>query len=170
MPQIKAVLGFLRVAWPYVTIAALVMLALWLNGERIAADRRTDNVQAAFDATVERYRTATAQAQANDLANVVRATGQQSTITKETTDDYAARIDELRRDYALRLQRGEGAVSASGGDREGVPKLSDAARRVDEGACKAPVFPLEDAKLASEQAEQLIALQGWVKRQAEVKN
>lgn len=168
MLQVKAALAFIRVAWPYATIAALI-LALMLTRETLWREKaRSAGIQSAYNDFAARTRLASKTALADDLANVVRVTGEQVAITNNVETDYAAKIDALRADYDNRL-RAESAERTSRVAAADLPSPSAAACRTDEAPRQAQVLPLKDALIASEQAEQLVALQDWARRQAAVR-
>lgn len=166
--------ALLRRFWPYIAAASTILalaIALMLTRSTLAGVKGDLAAErAAHKLTISNVRAATATAKADDLANVVRVTGEQSSISKETTDDYTARIERLRADYAERLRTGKAAVGESGSGKPDMPVVPATASRTDEASCPAPVLPVKDALVCSEQAEQLIALQAWVKRQSEVAN
>lgn len=157
---------------PYGVLGAAIALALllgWamrLDGLRAGYKAERDAEKAAHEQTVANYRAAAEQRKASDLANVQRVAAEQSEISKEITDDYQTRIAALRADFAERVRRATQADTggASGADMSGVP---DPSRRADEATRQARL-PARDALIASEQAEQLIALQAWVRAQATV--
>lgn len=148
-------------------IAALLLIVHVRTGERNDAIKRAATTQAAFDQTVASYRHARDQARQADELNSLRVGKEQAAITQETIDAYQDRIAALRADFAERVRAAQAATNPGGGGSAAVPGVSLAPVRTDEAACKAQ-FPAQDALIASEQAEQLIALQAWARRQAAV--
>ena len=143
-------------------IVVAILWGLWARGDHYRDQR--DDARTAFTETVANYRTAAATRKASDLANVERVNTESATISTETLHDYQDRLDSLRAAFADRVRRATGAHPGGSGPAD-LPGLSDATGRTDEAACHQGL-PIEDALIASEQAEQLIALQAWVKKTA----
>lgn len=123
--------------------------------------------QAAFATTVANYRTASAQARADDLANAERVRAAQASVNQETKDAFEARIADAR-DRADRLlvdtqtttDRGDGRATPMPGlsaAAEGAPEIANEDR-----------LPSADALTATEQAIQLDELVKWVRKQHNV--
>jgi hypothetical protein len=134
-----------------------------VKGERDEARTKTAETQAAFDQTVSSYRATRDQARQSDELNKLRVGKQQAEISKEVLDGYQERLASLRADFAERVRRATGANPGGGGAAD-LSGLSTAPGGLAATACQAE-FPAKDALIASEQAEQLVALQAWVKRQ-----
>lgn len=153
-------------------LGALLVFALvgvWiarLDALRASYAAKWKAEQVAHTQTVENYRAAAAQRKASDLQNVQRVGTEAVTIDKDTLDDYQKRLAALRADFAERVRR---ATAANSGSASGahLPGVSLAAAGTDEAARQAQ-FPAQDALIASEQAEQLIALQAWNRRVAAI--
>jgi hypothetical protein len=131
--------------------------------EQLYAGERT-----AFAATVANYRTAAAQAQAADAANLQRVTQEQRAISERTEDDYQTRIAAARA-VAERLRREAAAAAADPGDRAAtaVPGLPAAACGTAESAGQDRLSDA-DRLIATEQAIQLDELIKWIKAQAAI--
>jgi len=123
--------------------------------------------QTAFAATVLSYRTAAAEAEAADQANLQRVTAAQSAITERTNNDFEARLAAARAD-AQRL-RDQPKTNPGAGGSPSMPVVPTAARSAaqspDQDGLSQP-----DALTATEQAIQLDELIKWVRAQAAVDN
>ncbi len=145
----------------YIGGAALVIAVLWALLER--GNRYRDKLlttQAAFAKTVLDYHAAAIQRKASDLANVERVEVAGSAISEDTLHAYEDRLASLRADYAERVRTAT-AANSRGDAGADLPGVSEAASGVDARPGEARLPP-RDALTASEQAEQLIALQDWV--------
>ena len=124
--------------------------------------------QTAFARTVAAYRAAAEAARAADRAAAERVRAEQRAVNERTAHDYEMRLAAAR-DRARRLQRT--AVTAAADPCPGraapVPGLSAAPCGVAEAAGH-DGLPPEAALVATEQAIQLDALIGWVRRQANI--
>jgi len=159
--------------WRDATILGLVaaIALIWLaktaaerRGERL--DARLAEMQILIERERDQVRARTAIARAEDAARAARIERDQSRISEEVSNAYQAQLADLRRRYdAVRLHAAGAAAAASGGGGIApMPRLSDAADRID-GAAAQDRLPPEDALIASEQALQLKALQDWVRDQ-----
>jgi hypothetical protein len=159
-------IALLKRFWPAIPILALSIALLATRATLADAKRDLRAEQTAHQQTIQNYRTAAAERKAADLANVQRVKAEGDAISKETIDDYTKRLADLRARFAerVRIATAGDTSSAAGTDMSG---LSDAAGRADEGACQAGLS-VRDALIASEQAEQLVALQAWVAKVAAV--
>lgn len=121
--------------------------------------------QSAFRETVANVRRATAQAKAEDAAHALKVERNQVHVTQEVSNEYQARLADLRRRYdALRLRAGAAKVGLGNPGRGGtapVPVLPDAAGGPDAAAAPDP-FACEANSL------QLDELQHWLRDQAGV--
>lgn len=153
--------GFLLLA------LALTLLVRDRNHWKSSADLRQQQLartQAAFDQTVAGYRTAAAQARAEDAANVARAKSEQTAINERTADEYETRVATARAD-AQRLRHYAAAAADSGAGRGApVPGLPATASGTAE-ATSEDELPADDSELATEQAIQLDELIKWVDQQ-----
>lgn len=151
----------LRRFWWALPILGLVA-ALFVTRGTLADVRKAYALeQAAHRQTIANYRAAAEARKASDLANVQRVNTAQANISREISDDYATRLASVRADFAERVRHAtQGNTGGPGG--ADLPGPGTTARRVDEAAGEAKL-PLKDALIASEQAEQLIALQAWVR-------
>ena len=123
--------------------------------------------QAAFATTVANYRTASAQARADDLANAERVRAAQASVNQETKDAYETRIADARaRADRLRVDA-QAATDRGGGGATTVPGLSAPAGSAAESAGENRLSAA-DALTATEQAIQLDELIRWVRRQHDV--
>jgi hypothetical protein len=159
-------IALLKRFWWAIPILALSIALLATRATLADAKRDLQAEQTAHQQTIQNYRTAAAERKAADLANVQRVKAEGDAISRETIDDYQKRIDALRASFAerVRIATAGDTGSAAGTDMSG---LSDAAGQTDAAACKAGL-PERDALIASEQAEQLIALQAWVAKVAAI--
>ncbi|RIA44062.1 hypothetical protein DFR49_2298 [Hephaestia caeni] len=156
--------------WWAAPIAALAIALFVTRGT--LADRTQDlaDERAAHQQTVASYWAAATEASRKDAANRQRVDAEQNRISKEITDDYEARIADVRA-RAERLRRD---AEARAGDRADapVPAAGAAAGGADEAACEdrlpAAGLGLDDALVATEQAIQLDELINWVEAQARV--
>jgi hypothetical protein len=146
---------------------ALVVGVLWhhhrvnstiatAKSEQRAVDQRI------LDQTVDNYRKAAAKATADDAANKVRVEAQQTQISKETSNEYEARIAAARA-TAQRL-RGASATHPGGPAKPPVSGVPIAAGGPDETAGQDGLSG-DDALTATEQAIQLDELIKWNKAQ-----
>jgi hypothetical protein len=148
-------------------IAALLLLVHVRTNERDAARALAQANRAALDRTVADYRAAREDAARDDAANAARVGREQAAISQEIDDDYAQRIAALRADFTRRVHAATPSADRGGGGNPAMPKLADAAGRIDDAAAD-PGLPSRQALIASEQAEQLVALQAWVARQTRI--
>lgn len=156
-PKLWAVIG---------TGIVILALCIGLLATRAAlAEAKTSLVreQAAHQKTEDNYRLAAQQRKTDDLLNVARVDAEADAVSKETIDEYQDRIAALRADFAERVRLAKAEAYPGGSSGKDMPGLPDAAERADEAARQAQL-PAQDALIASEQAEQLAALQGWVRR------
>ena len=124
--------------------------------------------QAAFATTVANYRSAAAQAELADKANVERVAADQRSINERTRNDYEARLAAAR--LSARRLRGQAADTAAtlrSGGGPSVPGLPTSAAGPAEAAGEERL-PQSDRLTATEQAIQLDELIKWVKAQANV--
>lgn len=156
-----AALGLVRRYWWAIPMAALFIALLatrsTLKDEKISKAK----VQSSFDQTVAAYRTAAAERKAADYQNVERVETESAAINERTVDDYQSRIAGLRADFTERVRTVQAAAHSGSGAGADLPVVSDGPGRADARPCEAE-FPPQDALIASEQAEQLVALQKWV--------
>ncbi len=169
-------------------LAGLYVFANFVHVPRLKADlaaseQLVTDTQLAHLGTIFNYIDASAQAQADAEANVIRVRLDQEEITDATVSRYRSDRDALRARFAnLRIDRLRAAGAAAGDPRRadpaGLPGASDAA-----GGAAAPTgedrlppagviggsLSLDDALIASEQALQLGALIDWVEAQAAVR-
>jgi hypothetical protein len=124
--------------------------------------------QTAFARTVANYRAAAEAARTADRAAAERVRGEQRAVNERTAHDYEIRLAAAR-DRARRLQRAAAPAAADpcAGRTAPVPGLSPAPCAAAESA-GADRLPPDDALVATEQAIQLDALIGWVRRQASI--
>lgn len=148
--------------WPFALGAGLLLWIGILTMQRNDARADAQSARNALAATEANYRAAAARRKADDLANVQRVAAEQGLISKETTDEYEARIAALRTDFAERVRIATGTHSGGSGGAH-LPSTAATPSGADETACETKL-PAQDALIASEQAEQLIALQGWARR------
>lgn len=164
---LTAALGLLKRFWWSIPMAVLFIALLatrsTLKDEKISKAA----LQASFDQTVAGYRTAAAERKASDYQNLERVKVEGAAINERTVDEYTDRIAALRGEFAERVRAIQARAYPGGDDRAGVSGVPDGPSGTDARACEAE-FPLEDALIASEQAEQLIALQKWVRETAAI--
>ncbi|HEX6741792.1 MAG TPA: hypothetical protein VF079_08380 [Sphingomicrobium sp.] len=124
--------------------------------------------QSAFARTVANYRAAAETARAADRAAADRVRAEQQAINERIAHDYQARLADARA-RARRLQLPTAAATADScrGGAAPVPGLPAAACGAAEAAGE-DRLPAGDALVATEQAIQLDALIGWVKRQSRI--
>lgn len=157
----------LRRIWPYIAGVLLGMAAfVWIDhrGYQRGFHARDAEV-AALNTTIANVRTATAQARADDQAHAREVETKQQEITANVSTDYQQQLASLRARYDS--LRASPAAHLGRGGTAGVPEVPDAAGRSD-GAAAQDGLPAPDALIASEQALQLQALQGWVAGQGKV--
>lgn len=160
-PAVGGALRLIGKLWWAIPILGLTIALMITRGTLSATKTRLSQTQAAFDKTVSNYRLAAEQRKSSDLANVQRVSAEQSEITQETLDGYQANLARLRADFARRVRDAtKGNIRIPSGTN--LPETCPAPCRADAGAGEAKL-PLKDALIASEQAEQLIALQAWVR-------
>ncbi len=151
-------------------LAANAILFLVLNARTADRDEWRDRAVAeekAHQQSVENFRVATAEAQRQAQANVIRVKAEQAAITERTKNDYQAqlaavdaRYDRVRAQLAARTDLGSADLAP-------VSIASDATCRAYAGTdCDTLLARL---MVAEKQAVQLISLQDWVKRQGAVK-
>ncbi len=162
MIALPALWGLLRRFWPAIPCIALLIALMLTRASLAEVKHERDAAKSALTETVANYRAASAQRKASDLLNVERVNTEAGAISKETIDGYTKRIADLRADFAERVRRATEANSRSapGADLPAVPVAAVSANGT---SCQA-IFPAQDALIASEQAERLIALQSWVRK------
>jgi hypothetical protein len=108
----------------------------------------------------------TAEIQASDARHAREVESHQNVISQESSHDYQAELARVRADFAERLRRARSAAGTDQG-RSGKPSVPGIAPSADgpDAAATEDGLPLPDALIATEQAIQLQALQGWVKAQ-----
>lgn len=148
--------------WPVIPCLALLIALLLTRASLASARHDRDIAKDALALTAANYAAAANARKASDLLNVERVNTEAAAISKETVDAYNQRIAALRADFAERVRIATQANSGSAG-RTDLPAVPVAAERADATSCQA-VLPARDALVASEQAEQLIALQAWVRK------
>lgn len=142
---------------------AFILALAWTWNAKTTAERERDEAVAAYHATVKRYLTSQAEAEAAEKARLTRVRAEQERITDAVTSDYRQRLAAVRARYdRMRAQADRGAPA-----RVNVPGVPQAAGGTDEAASD-PGFSLRARLIASEQAEQLVALQEWVRQQGAV--
>lgn len=164
------------------TIAILALFALHVAAHQFLIDprlrlQRDDALALAADEkdaheqTVRNYQLAARQAQAAQQANLARVAAEQAAITERISDDYQARIADLRARHERLLSK----AAATGPGLPGGADLPGAGAAAGGAAAAAPDngFPaqrmtLEERLIASEQAAQLDALIDWVIAQSRV--
>jgi len=157
--------AIVRPALPFIAGTALI-LAAWAYADHRGYQRGVASQQpaiAALNATIANVRNASAAALASDLAKARTVETKQREITDASSSDYQRQLADLRARYD-RL-RAEAAADSRGGAGTDMPGVSDATSRPD---ATAPQIGLPDALIASEQALQLQALQGWIAAQTKV--
>lgn len=159
-------LVILRKLWPFALAACLLAWVAVVTMQRDNARADALAARNALSATEANVRAATAQAHAADIENVRRVETAQVAITEKTVDQYETRLASLRADYADRVRRATEAASR-GGAGANLPGVPEAAGRADESAGN-PQLSLRERLVASETAEQLVALQAWVTAQVGV--
>jgi len=124
--------------------------------------------QAAFARTVANYRAAAEAARAADRAAAERVRAEQRAVNERSAHDYEVRLAAAR-DRARRLQHVAAASAADPCRRRAalMPALSAAPCGAAQAA-GADRLPPDAALVATEQALQLDALIGWVRRQASI--
>ena len=141
----------------------LILACGWFWNAKDSAERERDDAVAAYQATVKRYLTAQAEAEAAEKARLVRVRAEQERISADVTTDYSRRLAALRARYdGLRAQADRSAPAHIA-----VPGVSEGTGSPDAPACDTG-FSLGARLIASEQAEQLVALQEWVRGQSGV--
>lgn len=163
-------------------VIATLCVSLWSTRGLLATSRAKEastqlsleKEKAAHRGTVANYEAAALQARLQDAANKQRVEGEQSEINKKVVASYENRIDDIRERFARLVRRAQGepeAGSGSGGS-TAMSGVSDAAGATD-AAAKADKISAEmtlaERRDAEETAEQLRALQAWVKEQGEIK-
>lgn len=143
--------------------AAFILALAWTWNAKTTAERERDEAVTAYQENVKRYLTAQAEAEAAEKARLARVRAEQERITNAVSSDYRQRLADARARYdRLRAQADRGAPA-----RVNVPGVSQATGGTDASASD-PGFSLGARLVASEQAEQLVALQEWVREQAAV--
>lgn len=157
-----AIWGALKRYWPAIPCIVLLVALMLTRASLASVKTERDLAKASLAQTEANYRAAAAQRKAEDLINVERVKAEGDLASKEVLNDYQARVAALRADFAERVRIATQAHpgSTSGAD---LPAVPVAAERADATSCQA-VLPVRDALVASEQAEQLIALQAWVRK------
>lgn len=159
--------GLVKRFWWLAPLAVLIGCVMVLRGTVADLEAELAREQTAHQHTVANYELAAEQRKASDLFNLQRVGTEQAEITERKVDEYQDRIAALRADFAERVRLAQAKADPGGAGRTDLPGLPEGAGRADATACEAE-FPPRDALIASEQAEQLIALQGWVTEVAAV--
>lgn len=154
-------------------LAAGLVWGLWARGGHYKAKLASAEHQITLEVAAHRqtkaaYRTAQAQAAKAETARLVRVKDAQQRITANVSQDYTARLTDLRARYDS-LRHNETARACAFGTACGksVPTIPGAP-----GGTTSPPdeagLSLAERYLASQQAEQLDALITWVVKQGEV--
>lgn len=170
--------------WKWVlsgVVIATLCIALWSTRGLLATSRAKEATvqlslekeRAAHRGTVANYEAAALQARLQDAADKQRIEGEQSDINKKVVADYETRIDDIRERFARLVRRAQGDAEIDSGSlasaaMSGVP---DATQKADDAAKACEVsaqLTLAERRDAEETAEQLAALQQWVKQQAAI--
>lgn len=150
-----------------ILIAVLAAGLLITRGTLASTKERLNAQIAAHDRTIENYRLAAEQRRLGDTLNIARVGTEQSAVTGRTLDEYQDRVAALRADFAERVRLAKAKADPGGPRGTNLPGVPDTARPADEAPARAQL-PSTLALIASEQAEQLVAFQDWVKRQAAI--
>lgn len=162
-----AALALLRRFWWAVPMAGLLIWALVLRGDVAAAHADAEAERSAHRESAIGWQLATATATALDLANKAQAERRQAEETRRISDDYEARIADVRARAAASLRSQAAAADQGGRGSPPVPGLPDPALVADAAACQGGLSAA-DALIATEQAIQLDELINWVEAQAAV--
>lgn len=171
----NALTSFIGTVWGKVSAGLLVVLALYAGFQAMQArhfKKLYVSEQTAHKLTVANYRAAAAKAQADATANAKRVLTEQQQITQEVSSDYQKQLADVRaRADALRVRLAS-AGNPRGADAGRASQVPAPAGRPDAAPAQdrlpAEGWALEDRVIATEQALQLVALQDWVRKQAEV--
>lgn len=179
---LSAALKWLSSDWRNLFVVVFGVAAFWQGWVAIPArDRKIadteallTDTQAAFVDTIVNFTAASAKAQADAEANVIRVRLDQEKITDATVTRYRADLGSLRARFDRLRARDAAAGAAGRADPAGLPGAGDtasgAAAPTGEDRLPAPgALSLDDALIASEQALQLNALIDWVEAQAAVR-
>lgn len=188
MLTIDALFAFVRVAarywkWALSGLAiATLCVALWSTRGLLATSRAKEasmqlsleKEKAAHRGTIANYEAAALQARLQDAANKQRVEGEQSEINKKVVASYENRIDDIRERFARLVRRAQGESEADSGGSggaamSGVPDASGGADEASKADKVSAQMTLAERRDAEETAEQLRALQAWVKEQGEIK-
>jgi hypothetical protein len=174
MPFLLTALGFAKgfiakLSPSQLIIAALVMLAAFqhFHAKRImrhdiATTRALGRERDAHTADIARWKAASEAATALNRATIAKVEQRQVIITKESTDEYATNLADLRRAYADRVRHAAPSHQCAP-DGIGASPVSNAPSGVDGEA-----VPGVDLGYAAETELQLNALISWVRKQSEV--
>ena len=153
-----------------VLLAANAILFLTLNARTADRDEWRDRAVAEEEAhqqSVENFRVATAEAQRQAQANVVRVKAEQAAITERTKNDYQARLADVDARYDRVRAQLAARTDLSSTDVAPVSIASDATcRAYGGGSCDDLLAKLA---IAERQAWNLVALRQWLTDQAAVK-
>lgn len=156
MPQISIAMA-VKLGIALIAALAIALLVHERNHwKSVATERQTEINQdtAAFQETVAGYRSAAAQAKAEDDAKTAHVEAQQAAINERTVHDYQTRIAAARAD-AERLRAQSAAATHPGGSAgTSVPAVS-AAGGSSQAACSDQLLTIDCRELATEQAIQL---------------
>ncbi|MFA7441155.1 MAG: hypothetical protein WCZ66_09310 [Sphingomonadaceae bacterium] len=158
-----ALLPLLSRYWQY---GAMALLALALGVQSWRLDREQaahEATEAAGELLVANYRGAAEQARADAERARAEAAIEQQRISDEVATDYQQRLADLRARYD-RMRRQVAANPGSPGTGD-MPGLSCPAGGIDARALNSGF--LEILAAADENTERLIALQEWVRGQAD---
>lgn len=154
-------------------LVAVITLSILLNvrtGQRDRARERVVAEQVAHAQTITNYRQAQAEAARLDAERVARVEREQQEINRVSSQNYEARVAELRARLE-RLRSAAGAAGSAGRDLA-VPSLPDTPGGADATTGGAGLPPagddLEWRAIATKQAIQLDELIGWVSDQVSV--
>ncbi len=174
MTFILSALGWLKLVprWAYAALGVVaVLLLLW----HIHGGWEKDAYNAAYNAgwtvehkaheqTIANYKSAAAEAERMDKANIVRVTKEQTAITEKVTNDYQSKLADSTDRYERLRAKASGYLSHPASP--GVPEdRNSTCEAVSGTTCEGiPTLLLE----AQRNTDQLLALQAWVREQSAV--
>jgi len=158
-------LALLRLARPFLPwiggILALVALAVWVDHRGYQrGERSRDGEVATLTTSIANLKAASAQAAAQNLADVRAVEARQAAITKEQTDALSKQLADARsiaRAYVLRQQAAGGASDAGSGR---LPVAAPAAEPV-APAAKAVVVAASDIEACTDSFVIASEWQAW---------
>lgn len=157
-----AILTILRgLPWKWIAAGAAVLGAIWFVHHRgyasgVASQQPTI---VSLNATIANVRTATAKAQADDLAHKRAVETQDAKIAQEKTDALEKQLADARAAVADYVRMHAAPAADSSGSRTAAVSFTPAAASASAGAGSQALVPVSDLSIC---ADNSVKAQGWI--------